>query len=77
LWTGLLHSFLEALDPALNKRIDWLWFVISQIGFGIIAGVVVSRQARVRTWQFLPLAVRAGIEAGGAIDKKSGDRDPQ
>ena len=77
LWTGLLHSLLEALDPALNKRIDWLWFVISQIGFGIIAGVVVSRQARVRTWQFLPLAVRAGIEAGGAMDKKSGDRNPQ
>src|ERR1700693_5354951 len=41
LWTGILHSLLEALDPALNKRIDWLWFVISQIGFGIIAGVVV------------------------------------
>src|SRR5437899_11143627 len=28
LWSGLLHSILEALDPVLNQRIDWLWFVI-------------------------------------------------
>ena len=45
LWSGLIHSILEALDPVLNQRIDWLWFVISQIGFGIVAGIVVSRQA--------------------------------
>jgi hypothetical protein len=61
----------------LNQRIDWLWFVISQIGFGIVAGFVVSKQARVRTWQYLPLAVRAGIEAAGAIDEKNGDSDRQ
>ena len=48
LWSGLLHSILEALDPVLNQRIDWLWFVISQIGFGIVAGIVVSRQERMR-----------------------------
>src|ERR1700692_394889 len=77
LWSGLLHSILEALDPVLNQRIDWLWFVISQIGFGIVAGIVVSRQERVRTWQYLPLAVRDGIEAAGAVDDKSGDGDRQ
>ena len=73
LWTGLIHSVLEALDPVLNQRIDWFWFVVSQIGFGIVAGIVVSRQERVRTWQFLPFAVRAGIEAPGAMDEKNGD----
>ena len=61
---------LEALDPVLNQRIDWLWFVISQIGFGIVAGIVVSRQERIRTWQYLPFAVRAGIEAPGAMQTK-------
>jgi len=77
LWSGLLHSILEALDPALNQRIDWLWFVISQIGFGVVAGIVVSRQERVRTWQYLPFAVRAGIEAPGAMDENNGnDRRP-
>jgi hypothetical protein len=73
LWTGLIHSVLEALDPVLNQRIDWLWFVVSQIGFGIVAGIVVSRQERVRTWQYLPFAVRAGIEVPGAIDEKNGE----
>jgi hypothetical protein len=77
LWSGLIHSMLEALDPALKQRIDWLWFVISQIGFGIVAGIIVSRQERVRTWQYLPFAVRAGIEAPGALDEKNGDSGRQ
>jgi hypothetical protein len=73
LWTGLIHSALEAIDPVLNQRIDWLWFVVSQIGFGIVAGIVVSRQERVSTWQYLPFAIRVGIEAPGAIDEKNGE----
>src|SRR5438132_2409937 len=75
--SSLLLSILEALDPVLNQRIDWLWFVISQIGFGVVAGIVVSRQERVRTWQYLPFAVRAGIEAPGAMDEKDGDQHRQ
>lgn len=77
LWTGLIHSILEALDPVLNQRIDWLWFVLSQIGFGIVAGIVVSRQERIRTWQFLPFAIRAGIESQGAMDEKNRDSERQ
>jgi hypothetical protein len=65
------------VDPVLNQWIDWLWFVISQIGFGIVAGLVVSGQDRVRTWQHLPFAVRAGIEAPGAIHQKNGDSNRQ
>jgi hypothetical protein len=62
-WSGVLSSVLGIVNPVLNKRIDWLWFVLSQLAFGIVAGSVVSRQERVATWQRLPLAVRAGIEA--------------
>ena len=71
LWSGLLHSILGIVNPALNERIDWLWFVFSQFGFGIIAGIVVSRQQRVHTWQHLPFAVRAGMEATGAVNEKT------
>ncbi|MGA7398590.1 MAG: hypothetical protein WCC99_02070 [Candidatus Sulfotelmatobacter sp.] len=77
LWTGLIHSTLEALDPVLNQRIDWLWFVVSQIGFGIVAGIVVSRQERISTWQYLPFQVRAGIEAPGAMDEKNSESPRQ
>jgi hypothetical protein len=77
LWSSLLHSVLEVLDPVLNQRIDWLWFVISQVGFGIVAGIVVSRQERIRTWQYLPFAVRAGIEVPGAMVEKNGETRQQ
>jgi hypothetical protein len=76
LWSALLHSMLEAINPVLNQRIDWFWFVISQIGFGLVAGIVVSRQQRIRTWQYMPLAVRVGIEAPGALDEKNGEGHP-
>jgi hypothetical protein len=71
LWSGLIYSILGIVDPVLNQRVDWPWFVLSQIGFGIVAGIVVSRQVRVRTWQHLPFAVRAGVEATGVLDDRS------
>jgi hypothetical protein len=68
-WSGVVHSILGLLNPVLDQRIDWIWFVISQIGFGIVAGIVVSRRERIRTWQRLPLALRAGMEESGTHDQ--------
>jgi formate-dependent nitrite reductase membrane component NrfD len=51
LWSGVIHSVHAIVNPVLNQRIDWFWFVLSQVGFGIAAGLVVSRQTRIRTWQ--------------------------
>jgi hypothetical protein len=56
LWSGMLHSILGIVNPVLNQRIDWFWFVVSQVGFGIVAGIVVSRQMRIHTWQRPPFA---------------------
>jgi hypothetical protein len=72
LWTGLLYSILELLNPLLNKNIDWMWFIASQFAFGIVAGLVVMRQERVPTRQFVPFAMRAGIEAPGMSREKPG-----
>jgi hypothetical protein len=77
LWTGLLHSILELLNPLLNQRIDWAWFIASQFAFGIVAGLVVVRQERMRTPQIMPFLMRAGIEAPGMMKenpKKDGPR---
>src|ERR1700691_1705302 len=65
LWTGLLHSILGFINPLLDARVDWPWFIASQFAFGIVAGLVVVRQERVGTRQFLPFLIRAGIEAPG------------
>ena len=70
MWSGLLYSTLDIINPVMNQRIDWLWFVLSQVGFGIVAGLVVSRQQRVHTYQGMPFAVRAGIEAPGVMREK-------
>jgi hypothetical protein len=67
MWTGLLHAILGIINPVLDARVDWFWFVLSQVGFGLVAGVIVSRQHRVPTWQATPFALRAGIEASGLL----------
>lgn len=67
LWSGLLYSMLSLLNPMLESHIDWLWFIASQVAFGIVAGIVVERQPRVPTRENLPFAVRAGVEAPGMI----------
>jgi hypothetical protein len=63
LWTGLLHSILGFVNPAFNARIAWGWFALSEIVFGIVAGVVVTRSGKIRTRQALPFILRIGIEA--------------
>jgi hypothetical protein len=69
MWSGLIFFILGVINPVLNLRINWFWFVLSQIGFGIVAGIIVSVQGRIRTPQPLPLIVRAGIETPGMIHK--------
>jgi hypothetical protein len=71
LWTGILYSALGIISPILNQRIDWWWFVVSQIAFGLVAGFVVNLQVKVRTPQFqaLPFSVRAGIHASAEDEK--------
>ncbi len=72
LWSGLLYSIMQLLNPLLASRINWIWFMGSQIAFGIVAGIVVVRHARVSTRENLPFVVRAGIEAPGIIPPREG-----
>jgi hypothetical protein len=77
LWSGLLYSIMQLLNPLLASRINWFWFMASQIAFGVVAGIVVVRQERVSTRENLPFFVRAGIEAPGIIPPRgSGEKRP-
>ena len=67
LWSGLLYSIIGILNPVLGSHIDWIWFMASQFAFGIVAGLVVVRQLRVRTLENMPFALRARIEAPGMM----------
>lgn len=54
LWTGFLWGLLGVINPALNARVDWTWFIASQIAFGLATGFVVSRAQPVPTMQTAP-----------------------
>jgi hypothetical protein len=71
LWSGLLWSSVNVIDPLANQRFEWRWFVLGQIAFGITAGIVVGRTEKIRTLQHLPFALRSGIEAPGLESEDS------
>jgi len=62
MWTGLLWTFLDVINPTLNQYIDWRWFIASQVAFGMIGGFVIARAERIETMQTWPMAARAGLE---------------
>ncbi len=67
LWTALIASTLQLINPALNSKIAWGWFIASQIAYGLITGYIVAHSKWVETQQDWPLAARAGIEAPGLM----------
>src|SRR5262245_13278920 len=67
MWSALIWATLRLINPALNARIDWIWFIASQVAFGMTTGYVVHHSKMVETMQTWPLAARAGIEAPGVI----------
>jgi hypothetical protein len=73
LWTALIASTLQLVNPALNARISWVWFIASQIAFGLITGYVVAHSKMVETVQPLPFAGRAGLEAPGLMHEREGE----
>jgi hypothetical protein len=77
LWSGILYSTMQLLNPLLASHINWFWFMASQIAFGVVAGIVVVRQERVSTRENLPFIVRAGIEAPGITPpREPGEKQP-
>ncbi len=77
LWTGVLHSALPLINPYLASRIDWWWFVVSQVTFGLVAGYVVAQQVHIRTEQFLPFAARMGLETPGMMEERHPEDGPK
>ena len=75
LWTALVASTLKLINPALNSRIAWGWFIASQVAFGLITGYVVAHSKTVETAQSWPLAARMGLETQGLFADHEGERE--
>jgi hypothetical protein len=70
LWTALVWSVLGLVNPVLNERIEWIWFVASQVAFGLVTGWVIARAEPVATMQTWPLAARVGLESSGVFEEE-------
>lgn len=64
-WSGLVATVLNIINPVLNERINWPWFVVCQLGFGLVGGYVIARSTSIKTMQSWTLAERAFVEAPG------------
>jgi len=47
MWTAASYSMMGIVNPALQQRVDWPWFVVSQFVFGIAAAIVVVRSEEI------------------------------
>jgi hypothetical protein len=70
LWTGLLHSTLGLINPFFDSHVNWWWFAVSQVGFGVVAGIVVVKYGHVKQMRGAPLAVRLGLEMSDRPEKE-------
>lgn len=70
MWSALLYASMHALNPALAARIDWFWFIMCQVAYGLVAGFVIFKTQRVETMQTWPLAEKLGIEAQSREEEK-------
>jgi hypothetical protein len=47
LWTTLSYGLMGVVNPVLQQRVDWPWFIASQFVFGLVAAIVVVRSQQV------------------------------
>jgi hypothetical protein len=63
LWSGLVAASLRLINPVLAQHVDWPWFILCQVAFGMVGGYVVFKSEKVETIQSLSLAAKLGVEA--------------
>ena len=47
LWSGVSYSLMGVVNPVLQVRVNWPWFIVSQFVFGIAAAIVVGRSEKI------------------------------
>jgi len=47
LWTAASYGLMGIVNPVLQARVDWPWFIVSQFVFGAVAAFVVDRSEKI------------------------------
>lgn len=72
-WSALVAVALNLLNPALNGRISWPWFVVAQLAYGLVGGFFIARSTSINTMQSWSLAERAFLETPGLHEPSRSD----
>jgi len=70
LWTGTAYGLMGVLNPVLQERVDWPWYVVSQFVFGVAAAAVVLRSEMVH----IPPAGRGPDRVADFVPGEGGGR---
>jgi hypothetical protein len=58
LWTSVCFGLMGVVNPLLQERVSWPWFVVAQFVFGLVTAIVVERSERL----YIPPAGRGPNE---------------
>jgi hypothetical protein len=75
IWSAVIATLLNLLNPALSNQISWPWFVVCQLGYALVCSGVIARSAKIETMQSWTFAERAHMEAPGMPRPKADDKD--
>jgi hypothetical protein len=69
-WTGIAYGLMGIVNPVLQERVDWAWFIASQFVFGVAAAAVVLRSEKVS----IPPAGRGADRVADFVAGEGGGR---
>ena len=69
LWTATSHSLMGVVNPLLQRRVNWPWFIVSQFVFGVVTAAVVLRSEKI----YITPAGRGPENVGDYISGSAGD----
>ena len=70
LWSALIFISAGIIAPTLSGEIDWPWFVVCQVAFGLVGGFVVFKSGKIDTMQSWSVAQKMGVEANTGKEHK-------
>lgn len=74
IWSGLFWASMTVTNPALGEHVNWIWFIASQVIFGLVTGWWVMRSEKIGTMQNWSYLERLGIESPG-VREMGGDQE--
>jgi hypothetical protein len=70
IWTAVSYALMGVVNPVLQDRVNWPWFIVSQFVFGVTAAVMVLRSEKIH----IPPAGRGPDQVVGFVAGGEGGR---